>query len=91
MALLNVIKAKHIKRYEVLLTFNNGETKSVDLKAMIFNDHRKIFEPLRNLNYFKKFKIRFNTITWPNELDPAPEYLYELAKKQETNKVQKAI
>ena len=95
MILLNVTKAKYIKNYEVQLTFNNGEIKSVDLKDMVFKDHRKIFEPLRDLDYFKKFKIQFNTITWPNELDPAPEYLYKLATEQEnkttTNKVQKAM
>ena len=83
MIFLNIIKAKYIKNYEVQLTFNNEETKLVDLRNMIFQDHRKIFKPLRDLNYFKKFEIKFNTIAWPNELDPAPEYLYKLAKEQE--------
>lgn len=64
------------------LTFNNGETKSVDLKAMIFEDKRPIFEPLRDLDYFKNFTIEANTIAWANGLDPAPEYLYQLAQDQ---------
>lgn len=79
-------KAEYIKNYEVQLTFNNGEIKSVDLKNMIFQDHRKIFKPLRDLTYFKKFEIKFNTIAWANKLDPEPEYLYKLAKEQESSK-----
>ncbi|MEI6523679.1 MAG: DUF2442 domain-containing protein [Bacteroidia bacterium] len=76
--LLNVIKADYISEYKVSLVFNDGTEKCVDLEQTILNDHRKIFEPLRDINYFKNFKINFNTITWENEADFAPEYLYDL-------------
>jgi len=76
--LLNVVKAEYISDYKVALTFSDGVAKSVDLEQTIFEDHRKVFEPLKDINYFKKFKIIFNTIAWENEADFAPEYLYEL-------------
>ena len=76
--LLNVVEAKYISDYNILLKFNDGIEKCVDLKQTIFNDHRKIFEPLRDKNYFKNFKLNLNTITWENEADFAPEYLYGL-------------
>ena len=78
--ILNVIKAKHIKDYQILLDFDNGKSVSVDLKNTIFNEKRKIFQPLKDVEYFKNFKIKFNTITWDNEADFAPEFLFELGK-----------
>ncbi len=81
--LLNVLNAKYNTEYQVYLEFNNGENVFVDLKDTIFNDHRKVFEPLRNLEYFKKFKIKLNTIAWENQADFAPEFLLELGKQQQ--------
>jgi hypothetical protein len=80
--ILNVIKAEYKSGYKVHLTFNNGESVLVDLESAIMNDNRKIFSPLKDLDYFKKFKIRLNTITWENEADFAPEFLLELGKQQ---------
>ena len=39
----------------------------------------KVFEPLKQLNLFKKFKISevMNTIEWENGADISPEFLYE--------------
>ena len=81
--LLNIINVKYIKNYEIWLKFDNGLEKIVDLKDVIFNDRRKIFEPLRDMEYFKKFKIKYNTIVWPNEADFAPEFLCEIGKEVE--------
>lgn len=80
--ILNVIEAHHIRDYVVRLKFNNGEIKVVDLQETIFEDHRQIFKSLEDLDYFKNFKIKFNTITWANEADFAPEFLYDLGVAQ---------
>jgi hypothetical protein len=82
--ILNVVKAEYKSGYKVFLAFNNGENVIVDLESSIMNDTRKIFMPLRELNYFKSFKIVFNTIAWENEADFAPEFLLELGKTQQS-------
>ncbi|MBI4645651.1 MAG: DUF2442 domain-containing protein [Bacteroidia bacterium] len=79
--LLNVINARYLKDYCILLEFDNGEEKIVDLKYTIMNDKREIFHPLKDINYFKIFSIPFNTIEWANGADFAPEYLYEIGKQ----------
>lgn len=86
--ILNVIDADYRGDYKVFLTFDNGESGLVDLKQTIFKDKRKIFLPLRNKNYFKSFKIKFNTISWDNEADFAPEFLLDFLKKQKKGKSQ---
>ena len=80
---ISVTKAEYVKEYSILLNFDNGEKGIVDLKSTIFNDHRKIFEPLRKIEFFKKFSLDSWTIVWENQLDLAPEFLYELTKKEE--------
>ena len=88
--IINVTYAEYKVEYKIFLTFNNGESVLVDLENSIFNDSRRIFVPLRDQEYFKSFKIRLNTITWDNEADFAPEFLLELGKQQELNRIEYA-
>ena len=74
---LEVSKAKYINNYKIALEFNNGESKVVDLKNEL---NGEVFAPLQNLDYFKNFQIKYNTIEWQNGADFAPEFLYEMAK-----------
>jgi hypothetical protein len=41
----------------------------------------EVFEPLKDPQVFRKFKIdeELNTITWPSGADLAPEFLYDKA------------
>lgn len=81
--ILNVIYADYRDGYKVFCTFNNNESVMIDLEETIFCDSRKIFFQLRDIDYFKSFKVKLNTITWENEADFAPEFLLELGKQQE--------
>ncbi len=75
---LEVKKAKYLKDYKILLEFNDGITMTVDLENEL---NGKIFEHLKDKDYFKTFSIKFNTIEWSNGADIAPEYLYQIGKK----------
>ena len=85
---LEVIKAYYIKDFKLLLEFNNGVEMTVDLE----NDlNGTAFTPLKDLDYFKKFSIHFNTIEWENGADFAPEFLFEICKQQNLNKIKQII
>lgn len=73
-----VTKAEYIKDYELKLNFNDGSTGIVNLKDSL---NKPIFEPLRDINYFKQFKLNSWTLEWENGADFAPEYLYDQTKK----------
>ena len=75
MAVVWVTEANYIKNYQLELTFNDGVSGIVDLGNYL---NGKVFEPLKNIDYFKKFELDSWTLTWPNESDFAPEFLYEL-------------
>lgn len=73
-----VTKAEYIKDYKLKLNFNDGSTGIVNLKDSL---NKPIFEPLRDINYFKQFKLNSWTLEWENGADFAPEYLYDQTKK----------
>lgn len=74
---LEVIKAEYIDEYRLRLFFNNGEVRVADLLSSLKGE---VFEPLHDIEMFKRFAICFNTVVWENEADFAPEYLYEISK-----------
>jgi hypothetical protein len=78
--MIAISKAKQVDDYQIELVFNNNKKGVVDLKNTIFTDTRDIFKELKDLNKFKKFKIEFDTLSWENGLDLAPEFLYDLLK-----------
>lgn len=75
--IISVKKAEYMKDYVLKVTFNNDDVRIVDLESTIFNDPLPVFVPLRNKDFFKQFEIKLNTICWNNDLDLAPEFLYE--------------
>lgn len=77
--LVKVEKAEYLTGYQVQLTFSDGLTGIVDLKDEIWGE---VFEPLRDVNYFKQFTQDRWTIGWDCGADFAPEFLHELTQKQ---------
>lgn len=75
-----VTKAVYVKEYEVKLEFSDGASGVMNLKDYL---DKPIFEPLKNKNYFKSFKLNSWTIEWENGADFAPEFLYEQVSKPE--------
>ncbi len=72
---IEVVKAEYLDGYRLSLLFNNGERRVVDLSNSLKGI---VFAPLKDINYFKNFTIKFNTVEWENGADFAPEYLYEI-------------
>ena len=77
-SLIKVDKASYIKDYQIELVFSDGLKGKVDLKDEIWGE---VFEPLKDVNYFKNFSLDRWTIGWDCGADFAPEFLYELATK----------
>ena len=71
-----VIDAKYIKDYILFLRFSDGSEGEIDFEQELEGE---IFEPLRDIPYFKKFIVNqdLHTVVWPNDADFAPEFLYE--------------
>jgi hypothetical protein len=77
MDLIKVIEAKHVSGYKIALTFNDGRKKIVNLEEELYGE---VFEPLKNIEYFKHFKLNPFTIEWDNGADFSPEFLYNIGE-----------
>lgn len=72
---IEVVKAEYLDGYRLRLWFNNHIVKVVDLRSSL---NGVVFEPLKNVDFFKRFTIKYNTVEWENGADFAPEYLLSL-------------
>jgi len=77
--LIKVEQAKYLNDYKIQLTFSDGLSGVVDLQDEIWGE---VFEPLKDVNYFKNFTKDRWTIGWKCGADFAPEFLHELTLKQ---------
>jgi hypothetical protein len=75
MELIKVVKARYIEGYKIEFQFNDGKIKTIDLSNEIYGE---VFEPLKDIEKFKRFSLNPFTIEWENGADFAPEYLYQV-------------
>jgi hypothetical protein len=71
--------------YIVSIEFNDGQNGLINLKNELEKDHRAIIQELLDLEKFNTVKIKFDTLSWDNGVDFAPEYLYEQMVLQKQN------
>lgn len=74
MSLVWITKASYLRDYQIEIEFNNHKKGVVDFKHHL---DKKIFEPLKEIDVFKKFKINSWTLEWENGADFSPEFLLE--------------
>lgn len=74
-----VIEATYIKDFTIMIRFADGVEGEINLSDELEGE---IFQPLKNVEYFKKFIVHpeLHTLTWPNGADFAPEFLYDKIK-----------
>jgi hypothetical protein len=74
-----VTDVSYIKDYTPRVVFENKTSKVVDLQPYLDGP---VFEPLKDLDFFKKVRVNrdIDTIVWPNDADFAPEFLYEIGR-----------
>jgi hypothetical protein len=71
----DVLKIEYRKDYVFHVVFDDGMHGDVDFSEFLKTG--PVFEPLKNLTFFRKARIEGGTISWPNGADIAPETLYE--------------
>ena len=73
--MLRIIDVDYIQDYQLLITFNDGSRKRVDLKPYLIGE---VFGELLDPNKFIQYGLTPVTIEWANGADLAPEFLYEI-------------
>lgn len=76
----DLVEARWVEGSTLFIRFDDGTAGHVDLSG--YRGRGSIFEPLREIGFFKGFVIDGGTLAWPNGADIAPERLYEMVIKQ---------
>jgi hypothetical protein len=72
----DVVSAKYCGDYKIDVGFDDGKHGVVDFTKYI--DAGGVFERLRDVDLFKRFRINeeLGVLTWEGDIDIAPETLY---------------
>ena len=75
-----LIDAKYVRDFVVWVKFSDGVEGEIDLREELSGP---IFEPLRDVNRFKKFIVHpeLQTLVWENDADFAPEFLHDKVRQ----------
>ena len=75
----DVLEARYLRDFVVWVRCRDGSAGEVDLAPELWGP---VFEPLKDVEYFKKFTLdpMCHTLTWPNGADIAPEFLHDRVK-----------
>ena len=71
--MIKVVDVRANNDFTLDLKFSDGSVKRFDVKPYL---KYEVFTELNDFNYFKKVKLAFGTIQWPNEQDIAPDTLF---------------
>ena len=63
--------------YSLIITFQNNEIRRYDAKQLL---NKPIFAPLKNISFFMLAHPACDTVAWTDEIDIAPERLYECSQ-----------
>ena len=73
----SVRKAEPHNDYTITLTFQDGSVRLYDAKPLLA---LAIYEPLRNPGFFMQARAECGTVVWNDDVDIAPEHLYEASR-----------
>jgi hypothetical protein len=72
-AVIEVSQVEIGAEYILLVTFKNGERRHFDMAPYL---QYPVFQKLKNPAFFSLARVDYGTVTWPGDIDIAPETLY---------------
>ena len=72
---LHVVRAEYVAEYRIHVWFSDDSDGEINLASVLSGP---IFERLKDLAFFRQFRLIGHTLAWENGADFAPEYLHGL-------------
>ena len=70
--------------YQLHVTFIDGSAGIVDMSGLINSDHAGVFAALRDEDRFREVFVHCGAVTWPGELDLAPDAMHRQIQQSGT-------
>ncbi len=71
---LDVTNLELRSNFHILLVFENGEKRLFDMRPLL---NMQPWQALADTRKFSEATVAYGTVTWPGNLDIAPETLYD--------------
>ena len=76
-----VLTVKPLDNYCLEVSFVDGTCGEVGMSKLIFGQRAGVFEALKDVLVFNQVYINHGAVTWPGEIDLAPDAMYAEIKK----------
>lgn len=74
-------KVKPLPNYELEVEFNDGTHGFVEMSSLIMSDHAGVFAVLKDKDIFNQAHLKYGVLTWPGEIDLAPDAMHDAVRK----------
>ena len=71
-----VRQVRALPDYRLAVVFADGLTGTVDLSALVASPDAGVFARLRDRSLFEQVFVELGAVTWPGELNLAPDAMY---------------
>ncbi len=72
-----IANVKPLENYRLEITFIDGTHGFFDMREIIMSETAGVFEKLRDPQIFNQVSLVYGVTTWPDEIDFAPDAIYE--------------
>ncbi|CAL7960151.1 conserved hypothetical protein [Gammaproteobacteria bacterium] len=76
-----VTKVKSLEDYKLEVVFIDGTHGFVEMGQRIMNPKAGVFASLSDINLFNQVYLEYGAVTWPNEIDLAPDAMHDEIKR----------
>lgn len=79
-----VAEVEPLPGYRLHVRFNDGTSGIVDMAKFVTSDIAGVFAVLRDEELFRQVRINLGAVSWPGELDLAPDAMHRALQERET-------
>ena len=79
-----VAEVEALPGFRLRVRFNDGTIGVVDMGAFVKSDAAGVFVALRDEGLFRQAKVSLGAVSWPGDLDLAPDAMHRAIKEHGT-------
>ncbi len=76
-----VAEVHPLSNYCLSVKFLDGTTGEVDMSKLVTSEQAGVFAKLCDQTFFAKVFVEYGAVTWPGEIDLAPDAMYKEIKQ----------
>jgi hypothetical protein len=73
----HVVEVTPVSDHSLRVRFADGTRGEVELTSLLDSDSPGVFATLRNPDVFRRVYIEHGAVTWPGDIDLAPDAMYD--------------